>query len=177
MEDNNNVNENIGENEGTPAAPPPPPQQDMAPPPPQQDYTPPPPSPDPAGGGSLTSPNKDERNWAMFAHLAAMVTGILGAATSLPIFGFVGPLIIYLMKKDESPFVADQAREALNFHITLAIPLFVLWLLSLTVILLLLTIPLSFVIGVGALVFMIIAAVKSSAGELYRYPFILRLVQ
>ena len=59
------------------------------------------------GQGKLSQ--SDERTMGMLAH-------ILGGVTN-----FLGPLIIWLIKKDESPFVNDQGKEALNFQITIAI--------------------------------------------------------
>lgn len=112
----------------------------------------------------------------MFSHLSAVVVGIIGATVGLPILGFLGPLVIYLMKKDESPFIADQAREALNFNISVTIVMFVLLILSFTVILLILTIPGMIVVGLGALILCVVAAIKASNGEVYRYPFTLRLI-
>ena len=66
------------------------------------------------------TPSAEERQWAMFAHLSALA----GAILTGHMFGwgcFIGPLVIWLIKKDTMPFVNDQAREALNFNITLAI--------------------------------------------------------
>jgi uncharacterized Tic20 family protein len=92
---------------------------------------------------------------------------------------FIGPLIIWLVKKDAMPFVADQAKEALNFGITLTIACFVL--LMLTIFSLgigaLVTIPLFVLIGIAALVLVVVAAIKANEGVAYRYPFTLRLVK
>ena len=130
--------------------------------------------------GSLTAPTKDERNWAMFAHLSGLIIGIIGAFTTLPAWGFIGPLAIWLMKRDESPFVSDQAKEALNFHISVGIVMFILWLLALvliwTIIVPILAGIAMGIIGIGALILTLMAAVKSSEGQLYRYPFTLRLI-
>ena len=150
---------------GLPPGPPPSPSPSPMPPPPKK------------APGTLTDPTPDERNWAMFAHLSALAAGFVLSFTTMPFLGFIGPMIIFLVKKDESPFVADQAKEALNFSISIGMILFVLWLLSFTIILMILTIPLIAIVSVTALVFIIIAAVKSNAGELYRYPFTLRLVK
>ena len=98
-------------------------------------------------------------------------------ATGMPFLGFLGPLVIYLIKKDESPFIADQAKEALNFYITCSIAALVLIVLSLTIILAILTIPLLVLLAIGALVLTIIAAIKANEGQLYRYPFTLRLIK
>lgn len=136
-----------------------------------------PPSPDepPLVG----APSAEERQWAMFAHLSAL----LGAIFTAP-FGhgwgcFIGPLIIWLVKKDTMPFVNDQGKEALNFNITVAIAFLALLLLSIMTfgIGLFLAIPLSVIIGIAWLVFTIIAAIKANEGVRYRYPFTLRLIK
>lgn len=136
----------------------------------------PPPSDDSASAGF---PPVEQRQWAMFAHLSALLGGILTG-----VFGggwgcFIGPLIIWLLKKDTMPFVDDQAKEALNFNITVAIAF--LALLVLTVLTLgigmILTIPLWIIIGIFWLVFTIIAGIKANDGERYRYPFALRLIK
>jgi len=118
----------------------------------------------PAGPGT---PTKDERTLAMIAHIGAL----LGYAIVLG--SFIPPLALYLLKKDESAFVADQARESLNFQITMAIVAIV-------------AIPLVLLCGVGLLIlivhpvvnvlFVVLAGLQANAGERYRYPFTLRLV-
>ena len=123
-------------------------------------------------------PTTEEKQWALFAHLSA----ILGAIVTGHIFGigcFLGPLIIWLIKRDTMPFVADQGKEALNFNITLAIvgaALFLVVLLTFGIGLIL-AIPAGAVVAVGWLVFTIIAAIKASEGVAYRYPITLRLVK
>jgi uncharacterized Tic20 family protein len=124
------------------------------------------------------TPSEDERNWAMGAHLSALAGGLLTGAVGG--WGwFIGPLVIWLMKKDTMPFVADQAKEALNFTITVTAIFLVL--LVLTVVTLgigaLLTVPVMLVVGIGALVLTIIATMKAKEGIAYRYPMILRLVK
>src|SRR5437868_892271 len=57
----------------------------------------------------------DDRTWGMLAHLSPLLAGWLGG------FSFLGPLIVWLIYKDKSAFVADQAKEALNFHIAVMI--------------------------------------------------------
>lgn len=166
-----------------PEMPPPPPPGEIPPQQPPQappdPYPPAPPSPPPAYStvGTLTSPSSDDKMWGMFSHLSGLVAGFVLSFTSLPALGFVGPMVIYLMKKDESPFIADQAKEALNFNISIGIIMLTLWLLSWTLILLIITIPLMILTGIVGLIFVIIATIKSSQGELYRYPLTLRLVK
>ncbi|WP_430390832.1 DUF4870 domain-containing protein [Dyella sp. 20L07] len=137
----------------------------------------PPPSNEPASGSPAT-PSAQERQWAMFAHLSALI----GCVFTGHWFGwgcFLGPLLIWLIKKDTMPFVDDQAKEALNFNITIAI--IGLALLVLTLITLglgvVLAIPVGVVVGVAWLVFTIIAAIRSNEGVRYRYPYTLRLIK
>lgn len=141
---------------------------DMLPP---NDLPPPPPPQAPSNSGST----QEERQWAMFAHLSsllgALVTGGLGV--------FIGPLVIWLIKKETMPFVDDQGKEALNFNITLAI--LGVALLILTVITFgigaLLTVPVGLAAAVGWLVLTVIASIKASEGVAYRYPLTLRLIK
>ena len=105
--------------------------------------------------------SKDARNMAMLCHLLAIFTG------------FVAPLIIWLIKKGEEPFVDQQGKEALNFQITVILAMFVAGLLTFICI----GVPLLFAIPVADLVFCIIASIKASNGVAYRYPVSLRLVK
>jgi uncharacterized Tic20 family protein len=106
---------------------------------------------------------QDQKTMAMLAH-------ILGIFTS-----FVAPLVIWLINKDKTdqPFVVDQAKEALNFQITVCIAFFAAGVLSIVVIGLLL-IP---VIGIANLILCIMAGLKANEGVEYRYPFALRLIK
>ncbi|MEL1263873.1 DUF4870 domain-containing protein [Pseudoxanthomonas putridarboris] len=120
-------------------------------------------------------PTAEEKQWAMFAHLSALTalfTGGLGAV--------IGPLIVWLVKKDTLPFADDQGKEALNFNITVLIAVVALTIVG--TILLIVLIGFLFYLAAGAigiawLVFTIIAAIKASNGEAYRYPLTLRLVK
>lgn len=120
------------------------------------------------------APVGDERTWAMLGHLSAfagfIVTGI-GCV--------LGPLIIWLVKRDTLPFAGDQAKEALNFNITVLIAGAALVLFSIITvgIGLLLAVPLGFALFIYWLIFTIIAAMNASDGVRYRYPLTLRLVQ
>lgn len=141
---------------------------------PPESVTPPPPN-EPVTVG----PSAEERQWAMFAHLSAILGGLLTGAFGGGWGCFIGPLIIWLVKKDTMPFVDDQGKEALNFNITVAIAFVVLLLLSIMTfgIGLIIAIPLWVIIGVAWLVFTIIAAIKANEGVRYRYPFTLRLIK
>ena len=122
------------------------------------------------GQGKLSK--SDEKTMGMLAH-------VLGTLTA-----FVGPLLIWLIKKDESPFVNDQGKEALNFQITVAIAYIASGMLSIIV---------SFVpfiggfvgcitfvfppaIWIASVIFSILGGIEANKGVAYRYPFALRLI-
>ena len=86
--------------------------------------------------------------------------------------GFLLPLIVYLVKKQDSPVAAEHAREALNFHISV----YLYGIVSVLLFVVLIGIPLLIGIGIGALVCSILASVAASEGRLYRYPLTIRLV-
>ena len=132
------------------------------------------PPPPPSAGG----PPQEERQWAMFAHLSALAGGLLTSAIGGWGF-FLGPLVIWLMKKDSMPFVADQAKEALNFNITVSAVFLALLVLSLLTLGIgfLITLPIMLIVGIAALVLIIMAAIKANDGIAYRYPFTIRLIK
>ncbi|MBL7754480.1 MAG: DUF4870 domain-containing protein [Chitinophagaceae bacterium] len=107
------------------------------------------------------SPSSDERTFAIIAHALGVVTS------------FLGPMVIYLMKKDESPYVADHARESLNFQITMLIG----YVISMFLKILLIGFVLPWVLSVINLVLIIVAVLKASENKLYRYPINWRIVQ
>jgi hypothetical protein len=125
---------------------------------------PPPPPPFTSGpaGYQGPPPDKDSVTMGMLCHLLGIFTG------------FLGPLIIWLMKKDSSPFVNDQGKESLNFQITAFVAL-------------LICIPLIYVFCIGAIlmavvhvvriVFGIIATIQANKGIAYRYPLTFRLIK
>lgn len=108
----------------------------------------------------------DERTWGMVAHLAAL------AGIVIPFGNVLGPLIVWVARREGSHFVGEQAKEALNFNITVAfaaLACFVLmWLLV--------GVLLFAALALYWLAMTIVAAVKASEGIRYRYPFALRLV-
>ena len=128
--------------------------------------TTPPPQPEPSGNGQ--EPGNEERTWALFSHISALA----GFLIPIPGSNCLGPLVIWLMKKEEMPFVDEQGKEALNFQITVALAVLVSALLTVVLIGFLL-LP---VVGIGALVLTIIATVKANSGEHYRYPVSWRLI-
>ena len=111
--------------------------------------------------------NPESRMWAMIAHLSAL-SGVI-----VPFGHIIGPLVVWLVKKDEMAFVDDQAKEALNFNISMTIYMLVSILLVMVVIGFVL-IP---ILAIFGLVYTIIAAVKANEGTAFRYPLIFRLVK
>ncbi|OZB60285.1 MAG: orotate phosphoribosyltransferase [Lysobacterales bacterium 14-68-21] len=138
------------------------PPEDVVPPPP------PPAAPPPGETPASVGPSPEERQWAMFAHLSALL-GLVTAGWAC----FLGPLIIWLVKKDTMPFVDEQAKEALNFNITVMIAGAICWVLVFVLIGFLLL----WALAIVWIVFTIIAAIKANEGVSYRYPFALRLIK
>lgn len=110
--------------------------------------------------------NPESRMWAMLAHISAL-SGVI-----IPFGCILGPLIIWLIKRDEMSFVNDQAKEALNFNISMTIYAIVAGMLIFVAI----GIVLLPVVLIAWLVLTIMAAVKANEGIAYRYPLTLRLV-
>ena len=111
--------------------------------------------------------DKTARNWAVAAHLSG-----LSLYLGIPFGNILGPLIIWLIKKDESPYAEAQAKEALNFQISLTLYGIGVALLSLVVIGFFL-IPVLFVLHI---VLTIVATLRASEGKAYRYPLTIRLI-
>lgn len=110
---------------------------------------------------------KDERLWAMFAHLSAF-SGHL-----IPFGHLIGPLIIWSMKKDEFPLVNDQGKESLNFQISSSIYFLIAGALCFVLIGFLI-LP---VLWVAYVVLVIIAGIKANDGTAYRYPATIRFLK
>lgn len=120
----------------------------------------------PAGvGGGVAGSDSTRRTWALAAHLSCFVGALVALA-------FTGPLVVWLLQKDQDPWVAAQAKEALNFHISLLIYLAISFVLTFVFIGVF-----GFVlVGLAFVIFPIVAAVKASNGESYRYPATIRFV-
>lgn len=133
-----------------------------------------------AAPGVAKSPHQDTavgnvKTWAVGGHLAAFIwlVGIPGP---------IGPLIVWLLKRGDHPFIDDQAKEALNFQLSILI--YQVAVLLAAVLLMIPTIGLAIlpglavvaVIGLLGIVFAVIGAYRASEGERYRYPFTIRLI-
>lgn len=106
-------------------------------------------------------PNSDEKTLSLLSHALTIVAW------------FIAPLIIYLLKKDESNFVAEHAKESLNFQITM----FICYAISIILVIVLIGILFIWLLGILNLVFVIVASIKALEGKLYRYPFCIRLIK
>jgi uncharacterized protein len=110
--------------------------------------------------------SSSERSWGAIAHLSALC-GLI-----IPLGNIWGPLVVWLVKRNELPMVNDEGKEALNFQISVTLYL-------------LLCIP-AMLIGIGGILFVVIlfgalflmvkAAISASRGEMYSYPFTMRLI-
>jgi hypothetical protein len=120
------------------------------------------PPPAPQTGGS-----SDEKTWAALCHASAL-SGFL-----IPFGNIIGPLVIWLVKKSTMPLVDDQGKESLNFQISVLIYAAI----SAVLIFVVIGFVLLIAVGIFALVMTIIAAVKASGGDRYRYPLCIRFIK
>jgi len=111
--------------------------------------------------------DSDTRNWAMFMH-----AGGFAAYTSIPFAGVILVLVLWLMKREQHPFIYDQGRESLNFQISVAIYSIV----SVVLIVVLIGFVLLVAVFLFHVICTILAMLAASRGESYRYPLTIRLV-
>lgn len=110
----------------------------------------------------------EEKTWGMLTHLSAFAQFII------PTFGMIiGPLVIWLIKKDTMPFINDQGREVLNFNISVAI----YFIISGALVLVMVGFVLLPLIALFWIVFTIIGAIKANEGVAYRYPLTIRFLK
>ncbi len=108
----------------------------------------------------LLAPTSDEKTMAMLSHILTLAPGV----------GFLAPLIIYLIKKDESVFITAHAKESLNFQITLYIVIFGLFITVIGIFIV-------WIVAILALVLVIIATIRANDGKLYKYPVAIRFIK
>ncbi len=116
---------------------------------------------------NITYQSNDERTMAMLCHLSALAMFII------PFGNVLGPLLVWLTKRDQYPEVDRQGKDALNFQLSMMLYAFVAGILVILLVGFLLLIAL----GVLNLVVIIIASVKANNGERYDYPFAIRFIQ
>jgi hypothetical protein len=106
-------------------------------------------------------PTQDEKTIALITHL------------SFFIFPFIAPLVIYIIKKNESPFIAAHAKSAFNFHVAGAVA----FIICLLLIFLIVGIPLMVLLGFYGTALTIVGTIRASEGRLYDYPFTIELIK
>ena len=124
-------------------------------------------APEPDHGGNPGPDSKDARTFGMLCHLLAF------AGFIIPFGSIIGPLVMWLLKREDHPFVDDQGKEALNFNISMMIYFIVAAILAIIVI----GIPVMIGLVIFWLVITIIAAIQANSGTAYRYPLNLRLIK
>ena len=118
--------------------------------------------------GGRTTDQKSERTWAIFCHLSAFVAFI-----GVPFGNILGPLVIWLIKKNEMPIVDQEGKAALNFQISMTIYTLVALVLCLVAIGFLLIVP----IILANVILVVIASVKTSNGEKFQYPCTIQFIK
>lgn len=113
-------------------------------------------------------PTQEERTWGMFAHLSAFAMFVFPFGGNI-----IAPLIIWLSRRDTSAFVEMEAKEALNFNISVTLG----WLVCGSLVFVLIGVPLAAALTLYWVIMAVVAGVKASEGVGYRYPVTLRLVK
>lgn len=118
---------------------------------------------------------QEERTWALAAHIGSLLAAYVA-------LGFLAPLVVMLVKGDSSPFVRRHAVESLNFQISLLIYSVVGFVLAFVLVIgtlgigALVVVPLAFVLAAVVIVLIVVATMRASSGQDYRYPLTLRFV-
>jgi uncharacterized protein len=124
-------------------------------------------TPTPQPTSTPAASNRDQNMWAMLAHLSAL------AGFIIPFGNIIGPLVIWLIKKDEYQLVDDQGKESLNFQISMTI----YYVISAILIIVIIGILMLIGLAIFSLVMIIIAMVKANEGVAYRYPMCIRFIK
>lgn len=131
---------------------------------------PPDPNPAPAPPPTASAPSTisaEDRQWGMFCHLSSFVGYVI------PFGNVVGPLVLWLMKRETMPFVEGEGKESVNFQISVTIYAIISAILSFFCI--------GFVLLIALLIFdlivVIMACIESSKGNAYKYPLCIRFIQ
>lgn len=111
--------------------------------------------------------SETERNWAMFCHLASF------AGFLVPFGGIIGPLVIWLSKRDDSTWVNENGKASLNFQLSMLLYM----VLAAPLCLIIIGIPIVIVLATLKIIFVILATVKASKGEEFRYPLAIPFIQ
>jgi uncharacterized Tic20 family protein len=121
----------------------------------------------PTSSSAVSGSSSSVRTWCILAHATALV-GFL-----VPVAGHVvGPLIVWLAKRQDSPEIDAHGKESLNFQISMMI-----WnAIAAILIIVLIGIPILILLHILNIIFVIVASIRASEGKLYRYPLAIRLI-
>lgn len=125
------------------------------------------------GQHQQTYANSSDRVWAMLAHLSAAIAAVVSAGW----LTILGPLIVWLAKKNSSPFVRNAAAGAFNFTLTMWLVSLIGWILTITLIGAVVGIPMIIIGSLGSIILGIVGAIKSWSGEPYTYPWQIRILR
>jgi len=117
--------------------------------------------------GEISTYSRDERIWATLCHLGAFVGFVF------PLGNIIGPLVFWILKKDQMPLVDVNGKESLNFQISMTIYIIIAAIL----VIVLIGIPLLIILALGDLILIIAASVKTSEGTPFRYPLTIRFIK
>ncbi len=118
--------------------------------------------------GQTGKEEREARLWGMLCHLTA-----LSMYVGVPFGNIIGPLVIWLIKREEHPFVNDQGRESLNFQISITVYLIASGVLAFVLI----GIPLLIALAILNPVLVVIASIRANNGEPYRYPLTIQFIK
>jgi uncharacterized Tic20 family protein len=121
----------------------------------------------PTSSSAVSGSSSSVRTWCILAHATALV-GFL-----VPVAGhIVGPLIVWLAKRQDSPEIDAHGKESMNFQISMLI-----WnAIAAILIVVLIGIPILILLHILNIIFVIVASIQASEGKLYRYPLAIRLI-
>ncbi len=117
--------------------------------------------------GVITQRERDFRQWAMFLHFSVLLGLVV-----VPIAGWIAPIVIWQIKKDEFPEIDEHGRIVVNWMISS----FIYGIVSFFLIFLVIGIPMMAALGVVSVVFPLIGGIKANQGEIWPYPLSLRLI-
>jgi uncharacterized protein len=130
-------------------------------------------TPAPAAAGAL-EPSREARYWAIAAHATALFGGFLGGIPA-----FLGPLVVWLIRKDDDAWSAGHGRDALNFNLSVLCYGFALGVLAIVTlgIGLLIAIPGWIFLALGWFALTIVGTIKAADDKRFKYPLTIRFVK
>ena len=122
----------------------------------------------PEPGFNTVALTPDERTWGMLCHLSGLIAMALGGLS------FLGPLICWLIKKDTSPWIDEQGKSALNFHLNILI--YQVIAVAIMFATCMVAFPLPILVALYGLIMPVVGSVKANNGERWEYPAVIKLI-